>query len=107
MSGIVKSEREIKEEVKGFYGNKKGYYLVTDSGYCLNIIHLVSLQPKIENENDYLTFLFVEAKEGFFLLTQRIKDFKAGRWVIEKEMIPCDPQNFSQEYQREFEKTRE
>jgi len=44
--------------------------------------------------------------EGFFLLTQRIKGFKAGRWVLEKEVIPYNPQNFSQEYQREFDESR-
>ena len=104
MHQLIKEIETIEDEILNFYIDGNIYYAVSKLGIVLNIIHIVSIQPKINDFNDYFTYLWIEALEGFFILRQRIKEKIAEPWVIEKKIIPKNNYNFFNLFEEEFKK---
>ncbi|HEY3999361.1 MAG TPA: hypothetical protein VGO93_10875, partial [Candidatus Xenobia bacterium] len=53
-----------------------------------------TFQPDIVDEDDFHTYMWMEARQGWFLLTQRFVKGEAERWKVYREMIPRDSVNF-------------
>lgn len=94
----IKGEIYFFEEVKDFYISNELYYGLTKSGRIINIIKAISIQPPIEDLNHYLTMLWVEAKEGFFIFQQEIFNLVPQKWILEKQIIPENSYNFFCEF---------
>lgn len=99
---MIKQVRTIEEEISHFCVEQNNYYAVSSSGFILNIIQVSSIQLEIKDVNDYDTHLWVEAKEGFFLLRQNIKEKVAGAWILEKEIVPTDKTDFFNIFKEKF-----
>lgn len=97
-------EKFLEEEVQGFYIDRSWYYVVLHSGRVLNIIRSAPIQPDIRDVSDYCTFLFVEAKEGFFLFRQRIVHNRAQPWICEREFKPDETSGFFDRFYAELKK---
>lgn len=96
--GEIATEIILNEEVKDFYLEGDWYYVILRSGRCLNIVRSQSVQPAIDDPLDYPSYLWVEAKEGFFLFRQRFLMGRGGPWVVEKQIVPADPADFFRLY---------
>jgi hypothetical protein len=80
--------RKIGEEVKNFVTEQLAYYGVTRSGYLFNIIKTRTIQPHIEDENDYHTYMWVHCIDGYYLLRERFIEGHGVGWYLEVEIIP-------------------
>lgn len=98
MDSGIEDEIYFFEEVKDFYISNELYYCITTSGRIINIIKAINLQPPIEDLNHYLTVLWVEAKEGFFVFQQEIFNLNPQKWILEKQIIPKSSYNFFSDY---------
>lgn len=101
----VKEEIRLQEEVTHFVTTSTSYHAVTITGRVLNIVRSRSLQPPITSEKGFTTFLWVEALEGFFLFSQQVVDQIPAGWILEKEIVPADPQGFFLSYLDELKET--
>ncbi len=81
----------IQEEVKEFVTDKYAYYGVTISGFLFNIIKCKTLQPPIENPDDYYTYMWTQCEGGYFLLRQRFIEGVSLSWFLEVQVIPYTP----------------
>lgn len=94
----LKKRHPIGEEVTHFVTEANQYYAVTLTGRIVNIVRSKAYQPSIENAEDYTTYLWVEAREGFFLFSRRIRNGKADSWILDEEMVPERPDHFFFDY---------
>lgn len=105
--GEIRTEIILNEEVKDFYLEGDWYYVILRSGRCLNIIRSQSVQPTIDDPHDYPAYLWVEAKEGFFLFRQQFLMGRAGAWVVEKQIVPADAADFFLVYLEQLQRNLE
>ncbi|MBI2265206.1 MAG: hypothetical protein HYU64_08545 [Armatimonadetes bacterium] len=94
MAEITFETTEINEPVQGFYGNPDGYYAVSTNGRIINIVRSASIQPEIRNHEDYVTYLWVEAQEGFFVFSQRVLNQRCEEWMVRRRITPSDKAEF-------------
>jgi hypothetical protein len=80
--------RKIGEEVKSFVTENSAYYGVTRSGFLFNIMRTKTIQPHIEDENDYHTYMWVQCANAYYLLRERFVDGYGVGWYLEVEIIP-------------------
>lgn len=90
----IAEERLIDDPVEHFVTNENGYFAYSQSGRALAIVHAHSIQPPIDNADDYQTFLWVETVDAFFLLRQRIVNAEPQAWSIVREIVPYQRHNF-------------
>ncbi|MHB2016735.1 MAG: hypothetical protein ACYCW6_07285 [Candidatus Xenobia bacterium] len=89
----------VEDEIVHFLCDPSIYIAYTRRGLKLHIIRSTTLQPDIANDQDFFSYMWVEAKEGFFLLTQHFLEGVPKLWTVYREMIPTEPQNFFFDFQ--------
>ena len=104
---LVEEEIEIDEPVKHISSDETNYIIITETGRLLNVVKSVSIQPFIEDPDRFLTYLWVEAKEGFYLLSQRFECGAGQGWTLMKQFIPVEELTFFLEYRDELRDTLE
>jgi hypothetical protein len=102
MENLVKEEIILEEEIIDFYIEDGVYFAISTSGRIFHIRKIVCIQPEILDEKEFFAYLWMEAIEGFFLLRQKIKEGKAEKWILEKEVVPFEYFNFFENYQKIF-----
>lgn len=78
----------MDEEVQRWEVAPADYFLYTLSGNKIRITRAEALQPPIRDPEDYPTFLWIQALEGYFLLRQHIVKGKAHPWRIVRRILP-------------------
>jgi len=84
----------LKEEIRHFLTEPTGYYAISASGRILQILKSQPIQPDIIDFEDFTTFLWVEALDGFYLLSQHFKDGRPGSWYIRRLLVPEERHRF-------------
>jgi hypothetical protein len=82
------SIRKIGEEVKDFMTERSAYYGITRSGFLFNIMRTKTIQPHIEDENDYHSYMWIQCIDGYYLLRERFINGYGIGWYLEAEIIP-------------------
>jgi hypothetical protein len=95
-------EETLEDEIIAFEMDPEGYLAITANHGFITILRSKSLQPPISNEQDYLTYLWVEAAEGFFLLSQQIREGKPEGWLLIRRITPESREDFFHDYMREL-----
>lgn len=93
--------KAVGQPVRHFVTGEDTYYGITQNGFLFNIIRCFSVQPPIENHDDYFTYLLAECREGVFVLRQRFLMGSAGSWYLEAEIISGEKSS------SEFDRIRE
>ena len=90
----IKKVQFRDEEVIHFEASENGYYAILFRGERLDILHVFLLQPPIEDVDDYVSFMFVEVLQGFFLFRQKVIEGKTQPWDAWLEFKAFEPHSF-------------
>ena len=74
-------------EITTFVVDQGAYYFVASDGRRGDIIRCETLQPGIENPDDYDFYMWVQAIQGYFILKQRFLEGRPQNWCLIGEMI--------------------
>lgn len=91
---LLQVDVPVEDEVVQFITEQATYTAYTGRGLRLDITRANTLQPAIQDPDDFHTYMWVEARQGFFLLSQRFVKGEAQRWVVYREFIPKESHNF-------------
>ncbi len=78
-------------EILSFVTAHGSYYFLAADGRRGDIIKCRNLQPPIQDHENYETYLWVKAVQGYYLLRQFFIDGQAQEWRICKEITIDDP----------------
>ncbi|MBI3924549.1 MAG: hypothetical protein HY319_03340 [Armatimonadetes bacterium] len=86
----------LEDRVLQFVADQTGYRVWTESGTRLDVVRCNSIQPDIVDPEDYCTYMWIKALQGFFLLRQRICAREPQDWFLVQEVLPAinDPAFF-------------
>ncbi|MCL5038069.1 MAG: ATP-binding protein [Chloroflexi bacterium] len=93
----------MEMEVTRFHYDPNSYYALLIDGQKLNILRSVSIQPEIEDPGDFNTYMWAEAREGFFLFRQKFIENRPMGWVLESHVIPRKAVGFFEQYRKVLE----
>jgi hypothetical protein len=93
-SALLQVDLPMEDEVLNFVTEQSVYSAYTGRGLRLDIIRTSTHQPPIVDAEEFRTFMFLEARQGFFLLSQQFVKGAAQRWVVYRELIPKDSFDF-------------
>ena len=84
----------INDDITHFVYDEHAYCAYTARGLRLDIRRAVSVQPDIPDGEDFYSYMWVDAQQGYFLLAQRFIHGRAAGWMVYREMIPHDSHGF-------------
>ena len=94
MEDLLESYTTLRDEVKHFEAYDRGYYAILRRGPRLDILRVFNFQPEIEDFDDYPTYMFIQAVQGFFILRQDVRQGRVEPWFVHAELVPKDPASF-------------
>ena len=77
-----------RREIKQFVTRSDAYYGITYDGFVFYILRCYSIQPQIEDQNDYHSYLLANCLEGIFVLRQHMVNRIPRNWFLEARIIP-------------------
>lgn len=89
---------ELEDEVISFVTHEVSYIAFTREGRRLDILKSSSFQPEIEDPEDYFTYMWVKALQGYFLLRQRYVESRPQEWFVIRELEPESNYLFYEEF---------
>ncbi len=69
-----------------FIAAEGAYYFLVSDGRRGDIAKCRTLQPPIHDQENFRTYLWVQAVQGYFLLCQHFLEGKAGEWRLVSEI---------------------
>ena len=90
----IRDIRQFEWEAVHFEAYERGYYALLRRGDRLDIQRVFTIQPPIDDPDDYYAFMFAQTLQGFFVMRQRVIDGKTGNWEVFLEVIPEEPHRF-------------
>lgn len=90
----IKHIELIGEEITHFVADENGYYAIMRSGPRLDITAVFSMQPPIDDINDYYSFLFVETLFDFYVFRQRVYENRPREWEVMLRIRPVERTGF-------------
>lgn len=91
------------DEVIQFVTHDLSYIAYTRTGRRLDITKSMSAQPAIVNPDDYFSYMWVKALQGYFLLRQRYVESVAEPWFVVRELKPETDFRFYEEFLDELD----
>lgn len=91
------------EEVIQFVTHDLSYIAYTNSGRRLDILKSMSAQPPIQNPEDYYSYMWVKALQGYFILRQHYVESVASPWYVIRELKPETEFHFYEEFLDELD----
>ena len=88
---------EQKIEVYNFQCAPGEYTALTSAGK-FKLLKCKSIQPPIENPDDFYTYLWAQAEDRYFVFRQRFEKGVSGSWEIFQEIIPEDTGEFFSDF---------
>lgn len=86
------------DEVIQFVTHEVSYIAYTRMGRRLDILKSTSVQPPIADQQDYDSYLWVKALQGYFVLRQRYVESIAEPWHVISELEPETDFRFYEEF---------
>jgi hypothetical protein len=77
---------ECDVEVLTFVVDQAAYYFIATDGRRADIIRCRTLQPNIDDPDDYFYYMWVQATQGYFVLKQRFVEGQPRNWQLIGEM---------------------
>lgn len=99
MSAEIMQTHVLDEEIAHWVSDDRGYHAYTRGGTALHIVRSASVQPPIKRPEDYPTWLWVEALQGFYLARQRIVDGVPQEWRLVRQLVPSERHGFFVDFQ--------
>ena len=103
MAADIMQEQILCDDVLHWVTDDLGYHAYSRGGLVLSIVRSASIQPTISDEQDYVTWLWVEALQGFFVMRQRIVETQPQGWVIVRRLTPSAHHGFFADFRDGFE----
>lgn len=86
------------EEVIQFVTHDLSYIAYTRTGRRLDILKSHSVQPPIADPENFVTFMWLKALQGYFVLRQRYVEKVPEPWYVIQELRPETDFRFYEEF---------
>lgn len=86
------------EEVIQFVTHELSYIAYTRTGRRLDILKSHSVQPPIEDPENFTTFMWLKALQGYFVLRQHYVEKVSEPWYVIQELKPETDFRFYEEF---------
>lgn len=94
MSAEILQTVVLDDEIAHWVSDVQGYHAYTRGGAALHVVRSASVQPPITHPEDYHTWLWIQALQGFYLARQRIIDGVPQEWRVVRQIVPSEGHGF-------------
>lgn len=85
------SEKELDDPVTSFVTGELSYHARTEGRLGIDIVKCYTRTPEIEDPENYLSYMWVNSVQGYYVLEQAFEKGEPQDWRLIRQIIPEEP----------------